>query len=120
MYDVGHNSGFATVGIDHETAACAGESLSCLWKDHREQALSKQEGGADGGGSNGVRHQLWKQLATETGLAITVCYLPPATSTWNTIEHWLFSCMSIMWCGKPLTCLETIIGQIFHTTTEEG
>ena len=37
---------------------------------------------ADGGGSNGARNRLWKRevqrLATETGLSITVCHLPPA------------------------------------------
>jgi hypothetical protein len=54
---------------------------------------------ADGGGSNGARNRLWKmqlqQLATETGLSITVCHLPPATSKWNKIEHRLFSYISI-------------------------
>lgn len=37
---------------------------------------------ADAGGSNGSRIQLWKvelaKLADETGLAITVCHMPPA------------------------------------------
>jgi hypothetical protein len=78
----------------------------------------------DGGGSNGARNRLWKQqvqqLATETGLSIAVCHLPPATSKWNKIEHWLFSYISINWRGKPLTSLETIIELISHTTTEEG
>ena len=79
---------------------------------------------ADGGGSNGVRNRLWKQqlqqLAHETGLAISVCHLPPATSKWNKIEHRLFSYISINWRGKPLLSLETIIELISHTTTEEG
>ena len=79
---------------------------------------------ADGGGSNGVRTRLWKQqlqqLANETGLAITVCHLPPATSKWNKIEHRLFSYISINWRGKPLTSLELIIELISHTKTEEG
>ncbi len=79
---------------------------------------------ADGGGSNGVRHQLWKQqlqrFAPEIGLAITVCHLPPATSKWNKIEHRLFSYLSINWRGNPLLSLETIIELISHTTTEEG
>ena len=39
---------------------------------------------ADAGGSNGARVRLWKwelqQLANRTGLAITVCHLPPGTS----------------------------------------
>src|SRR6266446_979483 len=79
---------------------------------------------ADAGGSNGARNRLWKmqlqQLATETGLSITVCHLPPATSKWNKIEHRLFSYISINWRGKPLTSFETVIELISHTTTRQG
>jgi hypothetical protein len=60
------------------------------------------------------------RFANETGLAITICHLPPATSKWNKIEHRLFSYISINWRGKPLLSLETIIELISHTTTEEG
>jgi transposase len=127
IYDPVHNSGFVNVGIDHETAEFAVESLRRWWKTigsilypTKKEVLIV----ADGGGSNGVRNRLWKQqlqqLANETGLAITVCHLPPATSKWNNIEHRLFSYISINWRGKPLTCLETIIELISHTTTEEG
>ena len=39
---------------------------------------------ADAGGSNSYRTRLWKtelsNLATETGLTITVCHFPPGTS----------------------------------------
>jgi Rhodopirellula transposase DDE domain len=121
------NSGFVNVGIDHETAAFAVESIRRWWKSvgsnlyptSRELLIV-----ADGGGSNGARSRLWKQqvqhLVNETGLAITVCHLPRATSKWNKIEHRLFSYISINWRGKPLTSLETIIELISHTTTEEG
>jgi hypothetical protein len=115
------------LGIDHETAEFAVESIRRWWyrvgKDlypnsHEVLIL------ADGGGSNGSRNRLWKRqlqhLATETGLSITVCHLPPATSKWNKIEHRLFSYISINWRGKPLTSLETMIELISHTTTEEG
>jgi len=127
IYDLVHNSGFVNVGIDHETAEFAVESIRRWWKSvgsnlypsSRELLLV-----ADGGGSNGARSRLWKQqvqhLANETGLAITVCHLPPATSKWNKIEHRLFSYISINWRGKPLTSLETMIELISHTTTEEG
>ena len=127
IYDLVHNSGFVNVGIDHETAEFAVESIRRWWKSvgsnlypsSRELLLV-----ADGGGSNGARSRLWKQqvqhLANETGLAITVCHLPRATSKWNKIEHRLFSYISINWRGKPLTSLETIIELISHTTTEEG
>src|SRR6266536_217300 len=127
IYDLVHNSGFVNVGIDHETAEFAVESIRRWWyrvgkdlyPDSHEVLII-----ADGGGSNGTRNRLWKRqlqhLATETGLSITVCHLPPATSKWNTIEHRLFSYLSINCRGKPLTSLETMIELISHTTTEEG
>jgi transposase len=126
IYDLVHNSGFVNVGIDHETAEFAVESLRRWWKTigsilypTKKEVLIV----ADGGGSNGARNRLWKQqlqqLANETGLVITMCHLPPATSKWNKIEHRLFSYISINWRGKPLTSLEAIIELISHTTTEE-
>ena len=79
---------------------------------------------SDGGGSNGVRNRLWKkelqQFSNETGLAITVTHLPPATSKWNPIEHRLFSFISINWRATPLTALETMIELLSHTKTKEG
>src|SRR6266702_2160075 len=127
IYDLVHNSGFVNVGIDHETAAFAVESIRRWWKSVGSQLYPRSRElliVADGGGSNGARSRLWKQqvqrLANETGLAITVCHLPPATSKWNKIEHRLFSYISINWRGKPLTSLETMIELISHTTTEEG
>ena len=127
IYDLAHNSGFVNVGIDHETAEFAVESIRRWWKTIgcRLYPTSKELLiVADGGGSNGARSRLWKHqlqhFATETGLAITVCHLPPATSKWNKIEHRLFSYISINWRGKPLTSLETIIELISHTTNKEG
>jgi transposase len=127
IYDLVHNSGFVNVGLDHERAEFAVESIRRWWQSIGSKLYPTSEElliVADGGGSNGVRNRLWKQqlqrLANETGLAITVCHLPPATSKWNKIEHRLFSYMSINWRGKPLLSLETIIELISHTTTEEG
>ena len=127
IYDVVHNRGFVNVGIDHETAEFAVESIRRWWQSIGSKLYPRSEEVlivADGGGSNGVRNRLWKQqlqrLANETGLAITICHLPPATSKWNKIEHRLFSYISINWRGKPLLSLETIIELISHTRTEEG
>ena len=79
---------------------------------------------ADGGGSNGYRTRLWKielaRLADQTGLAITVCHLPPGTSKWNKIEHRLFSHISMNWRGRPLTSHEVIVNTIAATTTRTG
>jgi hypothetical protein len=115
------------VGIDHDTASFAVESIRRWWNtvgkklypDKKELLIT-----SDGGGSNGSRNRLWKkelqQFANETGLSVTVTHFPPATSKWNKIEHRLFSYISINWKGKPLTSLETIIELISHTTTDKG
>jgi transposase len=127
VYDLVHNQGFVNVGIDHETAEFAVESIRRWWKacgtllypEAHELLIT-----ADGGGSNGVRNKLWKKslqmLANEEQLTITVAHYPPATSKWNKIEHRLFSFISINWRAKPLTSLETVIELISHTTTKEG
>ena len=127
IYDLVHKQGFVNVGIDHETAEFAVESIRRWWK-HCGQELYPQAREllitADGGGSNGVRNKLWKKalqtLANEEQLTITVAHYPPATSKWNKIEHRLFSFISINWRAKPLTSLETVIELISHTTTQEG
>src|SRR6266542_4158201 len=79
---------------------------------------------ADAGGSNGYRLRLWKQelavLADATGLAITVCHMPPGTSKWNRIEHRLFSHISMSWAGQPLTSHEVAVTLIAGTTTRTG
>jgi transposase len=127
IYDLVHNQGFVNVGIDHETAEFAVESIRRWW-NHAGKRLYPEAHEllitADGGGSNGVRNKLWKKalqtLANEEHLTITVAHYPPATSKWNKIEHRLFSFISINWRAKPLTSLETVIELISHTTTKEG
>jgi hypothetical protein len=79
---------------------------------------------ADAGGSNGYRVRAWKtelaRLATEAGLTITVCHLPPGTSKWNRIEHRLFSAISMKWRGRPVTSHEVLVELIGATTTHTG
>ena len=127
IYDILQNKGFVNVGVDHDTAVFAGESVRRWWNNVGSRLYPEAKEiliTSDGGGSNGVRNRLWKitlqQLANETGLSITMTHLPPATSKWNKIEHRLFSFITINWRAKPLTSLETIIELLNHTTTKEG
>ncbi len=127
IYDLVHKNGFVNVGVDHETAEFAVESIRRWWQtcgkslypDHKEVLIT-----ADGGGSNGVKNRLWKKklqdLANEEQLTITVAHYPPATSKWNKIEHRLFSFISLNWRAKPLTSLEVVLELLSHTTTKEG
>ncbi len=127
VYDLGRNAGWVSVGMDHDTAAFAVESLRRWWNEVGRQqypAAKRLLISADGGGSNGSRVRLWKwelqQLADETGLSITVCHLPPGTSKWNKIEHRLFAWISQNWRGQPLVSYAVILKLIAATTTEAG
>jgi transposase len=127
VYDVGQNAGWVSVGIDHDTAAFAVESIRRWWTTMGKAVYgnaTKLLITADGGGSNGYRNRLWKfelqRLADETGLELNVCHLPPGTSKWNKIEHRLFSFISQNWRGKPLISYQVIVELIAATTTTKG
>jgi hypothetical protein len=124
VYDLGRNVGWVSVGVDHDTAAFAVESIRRWWRWMGRPAYPKARRlliTADSGGSKGARVRLWKwelqQLADETGLEISVCHFPPGTRKWNKIEHRLFSFISQNWRGKPLIRHEVIIHLIASTTT---
>ena len=127
VYDVGRNHGWVSVGVDHDTAEFAVETIRRWWRSMGQLAYPSATRlliTADAGGSNGSRLRLWKvalqQLADETGLRICVCHFPPGTSKWNKIEHRLFSYISQNWRGKPLRSFETIVNLIAGTTTATG
>ncbi len=127
VYDVGANSGWVNVGTDGDTAQFAVESIRRWWTNVGQQTYPHARRllvTADCGGSNGSRLRLWKielaKFATEAGLEISVCHLPPGTSKWNRIEHRLFSQISMNWRGRPLTSHEVIVETIAATTTRTG
>jgi hypothetical protein len=127
IYDLGRNVGWVSVGVDHDTAAFAVESIRRWWRWMGTRSYPQAKHlliTADSGGSNGARVRLWKwelqKLADEIGLEISVCHFPPGTSKWNKIEHRLFSFISQNWRGKPLISHEVIINLIAATTTAAG
>jgi len=127
VYDLAADTGWVSVGTDHDTAAFAVETTRRWWNTIGINAYpnaSRLLITADGGGSNGSRTRLWKTelatLANQTGLQITVCHLPPGTSKWNKIEHRLFSHISMNWRGRPLISHEVIVQTIAATTTRTG
>lgn len=127
VYDIADNAGWVSVGIDHDTARFAVNSIRRWWQSmgcERYPNATRLLITADCGGSNGARVRLWKRelqaLADELGLAITVCHLPPGTSKWNKIEHRLFSFITKNWRGKPLVSYQTIVQLIAATTTKAG
>jgi len=127
IYDLGRNTGFVNVGVDHDTSAFAVASIRGWWR-FEGRRLYRDAGEflitADGGGSNGYRRRVWKlelqRLADDIGLPIKVSHFPPGTSKWNKVEHRLFSFISSNWRGEPLCDYETIVRLIAATTTARG
>lgn len=127
VYDLTRDEGWVTVGVDHDTAAFAVNSIRRWWKTMGRRVYPKGRTlliTADSGGSNGARTRLWKwelqKLANECRLTILVRHLPPGTSKWNKIEHRLFSFISQNWRGRPLTSLAVIVNLIAGTRTKTG
>lgn len=126
-YDVRRNQGFVNVGMTHDTAEFAVESLRRWWRFFGRRHYPEAKRlllCADGGGSNGSRNRAWKyflqQFSDQFDLAVTVCHYPPGTSKWNKIEHRLFSFISLNWQGQPLISYETVVNLIGATRTRTG
>lgn len=127
VYDVIHNEGWVSVGVDHDTAMFAARSIQRWWEEMGATRFPKARQlliTADGGGSNSHRSRLWKvalqKLADDIGLNLCVSHLPPGTSKWNKIEHRLFSFITQNWRGRPLVSRQTIVELISNTTTRHG
>lgn len=93
VYDIIKNKGWVNVGVDHDTAAFAVESIRQWWYSMGKKEYQNAETiliTADAGGSNAVRNRLWKwelqKLANEINKPISVSHFPPGTSKWNKIE----------------------------------
>src|SRR2546425_2377389 len=108
VYDLGANTGWVSVGIDHDTAAFAVASIRRWWQAMGRRAYPHARRlliTADAGGSNGARVRLWKGALQKLGdrppPPISLCPFPPRTRKWNKIEHRLFSFISQNWRGPP-------------------
>jgi Rhodopirellula transposase DDE domain len=127
VYDLSLNQGWVSVGIDHDTAEFAVESIRHWWNEMGQSLYPRSKHlliTADCGGSNGNRTRLWKlklqEFADEVGLTIDVCHFPPGTSKWNKIEHRMFCHITQNWRGRPLTSRQVVVNLISHTTTPKG
>jgi transposase len=127
IYDIADNKGWVGVGVDHDTAAFAVNTIRRWWNTMGQERYPDAKRlmiTADGGGSNGARVRLWKielqKFVDEIGIPVMVCHLPPGTSKWNKIEHRLFAFITKNWRGKPLVSHRTIVQLIGATTTQKG
>lgn len=127
IYDINRNEGFVNLGISHDTAEFAVESILRWWQTLGKNTYpeaTKIYINSDSGGSNGSRVKLWKvqlqAFANITGLETHVSHFPPGTSKWNKIEHKMFCYISKNWRGRPLISIETVIELISNTYTSKG
>jgi transposase len=127
VYDVFMNQGWVSVGVSHDTAELAVETIRRWWYEMGEELYPNAQKilvTADSGGSNSARSRLWKlklqELADELKLSIQVCHFPPGTSKWNKIEHRLFCHITQNWRGRPLVSRAMVVQLISHTTTKQG
>jgi Rhodopirellula transposase DDE domain len=126
-YDLAQDPAVVNVGVSHDPAEFAVESLRRWWRLMGKPSYPTARRRlvcAEAGGSNGNRLRAWKvplqRLATEVRFPITVCHYPPGTSQWNAIEHRLFSFISMNWRGQPLVSYEAVVNLIGHTRTRTG
>jgi len=127
VYDISRNEGFVNLGVSHDTAEFAVESILRWWKTlgmNTYPKATKLYINSDNGGSNGSRVKLWKkqlqEFANLTGLDTYVSHFPPGTSKWNKVEHRMFCFISKNWRGRPLISIKTVIELIENTTTSKG
>jgi hypothetical protein len=127
VYDLATNEGWVNVGIDHDTAEFAVESIRRWWVhmgEERHPQARQLLVPADCRGSNSSRTRRWKvavqQLADDLQRPIHVCHFPPGTSKWNKIEHRLFCFITQNWRGPPLLSRAMVVNLIASTTTHHG
>jgi hypothetical protein len=127
VYDMAANNGWVSVGVDHDTAEFAVETIRRWWNRMGIRVYPQAKKlliTADGGGSNGSRSRLWKvelqRLADQIGVSISVCHFPPGTSKWNKIEHRMFCHITENWRGRPLVSREVVVNLIGSTKTKTG
>ena len=127
VYDLTYNEGWVSVGIDHNTAPFAAETLRRWWFEMGAPLYAEADRllvTADAGGSNGYRCRLWKValqgVADVLGVRSSVCHFPPGTSKWNKIEHRMFCHITKNWRGKPLLSRAVVVNLIGNTKTKAG
>ncbi|PHJ60578.1 hypothetical protein VF14_10355 [Nostoc linckia z18] len=123
-YSLTTNHEWVNVGINHDTAEVAVESIHRWWQDMGKKMYKNATELliiADCSEADEYCLQLWKTqlqtLADTFRLIIDVAHFPPGTSKWNNIEHRMSCLITENWKGQPLTIKEVIINLIGTPTT---
>jgi hypothetical protein len=125
--NLGQDHSSIDIHVDHNMETFTGVSIQHWWHTTARMAYPQSRRlliTPDWNGNHEFRTQLWKQeiqkLADETGLAVTVCYLPPGTSKWNKIKYQFRAYIIQNWRGQPSISFEVVIKLIEPTITPTG
>jgi hypothetical protein len=128
IYDTGANQGALYLGLSHDTAAFAVDSICAWWKKYgsprypqaRRLLILADHGGSNSPSNAAWQFHLWHDFCREHRMKVTICHYPTGASKWNPIEHRLFSEISKNWAGVPLANLQTALKYIRTTKTQAG
>lgn len=128
IYDTVANEGAVYIGLSHDTAAFAVDSICAWWKQYgsdrypsaRRILILADSGGSNSPSNTAWQYHLWHALCQQHGLKVTVCHYPAGASKWNPIEHRLFSEISKNWTGIPLVDIKTALNFVRSTKTKTG
>lgn len=127
IFDVAKNVGYMTLDSNHDTSEFVSDNIERIWKQHLEKMYPNAKTIVllcDGGGSNSNRHRIFKQdimlFSNKLNMNILVMHYPPYCSTFNSIEHRLFSQISRSWSGASLISMKNVADKAVATTTSKG
>jgi Rhodopirellula transposase DDE domain len=127
IYDLAQNHGWSHVGLSHDTTAFACDSLQLFWHSDGQRLYPNASAIlllCDGGGSNSCHKHLFKEdlqsVVNDLGVPIRVAHYPAYCSKFNPIERRLFSHVTRACQGIVFDSLQTVLGLIQKTKTQQG
>ena len=127
LYDYTLNKGFINIGISHDTAEFACDSIKHWWKNYGKYDYPSAKSImllCDCGGSNSSRHYIFKEqlqkLVNEIKIEIRIAHYPPYCSKYNPIEHKMFPHVTRACQGVIFKSIEIVKNLIKNTKTEKG
>src|SRR2546422_2364498 len=125
--DLARNQGWMHVGLSRDTTAFACESLRLFWPSDGRRLYPNASAIlllCDGGGSNSCHKHLFKEdlqdLVNDLEVPICVAHYPAYCSKFNPIERRLFSHVTRACHGVLFDSLQTVLGLIKKTKTQQG
>jgi Rhodopirellula transposase DDE domain len=127
IYDLARNHGWIHVGLSRDTTAFACDSLRLFWHSDGRRLYPNASAIlllCDGGGSNSCHKYLFKEdlqdVVNDLAVPIRVAHYPAYCSKFNPIERRLFSHVTRACQGVLFDSLQTVLGLIQKTKTQQG